>query len=59
MDEIAHKKGQGQFMTIISSEEDVEKTVIGKESNNIKEKLLEIPNILEVKKACIDIKGSN
>lgn len=42
-------------MTIISSEEDIENSVIGKESNNIKKKLLEIPNISKVKKVCMDM----
>jgi hypothetical protein len=42
-------------MTIIASEEEVENTVIGKESNEIKKKLLEIPNVSEIKKACIDM----
>jgi transposase len=58
IDEIAHKKGQGQFMTIISSEESIEKTVIGKESNNVKEKLLEIANVSGVKKVCMDMCAS-
>lgn len=55
IDEIAHKKGRGQFMTIISSEKEVEKTVIGKESNTVKEKLLEIANVSGVKKVCMDM----
>ena len=42
-------------MTIIASEEEVENTVIGKESNEIKKKLLEIPDVSEIKKACIDM----
>jgi transposase len=42
-------------MTIISSEKEVENTVIGKESNNIKEKLLEIPEVSKVKKVCMDM----
>lgn len=55
IDEIAHKKGQGQFMTIISDEENVRETVIGKSSDDIIKKLLSIPNISEIKKACIDM----
>jgi transposase len=43
IDEIAHKKGQGQFMTIISDDEDV------------KEKILTIPNISKIQKVCIDM----
>lgn len=55
LDEIAHKKGQGNFMTIISDEKNVRGTVMGKSSNDIAKKLLEIPNIQEVKKVCIDM----
>ncbi len=55
MDEIAHKKGRGQFMTIISDDEKVRETTIGKSSDDISKKLLAIPNISGVKKVCIDM----
>lgn len=55
MDEIAHKKGQGQFMTVISDGKNVRETVIGKLSEEIIKKLQSIPGISEVKKVCIDM----
>lgn len=45
-------------MTIISDSENVRETVIGKTSNDIIKKLLAIPNISEVKKACMDMCAS-
>jgi transposase len=58
IDEIAHKKGQGQFMTIISDGKNVRETVIGKSSEDVKNKILAIPSVLEVKKVCIDMCAS-
>jgi transposase len=58
IDEIAHKKGQGNYMTIISDDKNVRNTVIGKTSEDVKKKILEIPNISNVKKVCIDMCAS-
>jgi transposase len=55
IDEIAHKKGQGQFMTIISDDENVRETVIGKSYEDVKKKILAIPDISNVQKVCIDM----
>lgn len=42
-------------MTIISDGKNVRETVIGKSSKKIIKKLLEIPNVKEVQKVCIDM----
>jgi transposase len=42
-------------MTIISDDEKVRETVIGKSYEDVKKKILAIPNISNVKKACIDM----
>jgi transposase len=55
MDEIAHKKGRGQYMTIISDDENVRETTIGKSGDDISKRLLTIPNISGVKKVCMDM----
>lgn len=55
IDEIAHRKGWGNFMTIISDEENVRETAMGRSSDEVIKKLLSIPYISEVKKVCIDM----
>lgn len=55
IDEISHRKGQGQFMTIITVDKKVTSTVMGKTSDDIKQQLLTIPNIIKVKKVCMDM----
>jgi transposase len=45
-------------MTIISDEKNVRNTVTGKTNEEVKKKILEIPNISNVKKVCIDMCAS-
>ena len=58
IDEISHKKGQGQFMTILSIDNKARQTVVGKKSEDIKANILAIPGNEKIKKVCIDMCSS-
>lgn len=58
IDEIAHKKGQGNFMTLITCDSSIIGSIIGKKSIDLSQELLKIPNIQNVKKVCIDMCAS-
>jgi transposase len=55
IDEISHKKGQGQFMTLISDEENVREAALGKSYEGVKKEILSIPNVSNVQKVCMDM----
>lgn len=58
IDEIAHKKGRGNFMTLVSACNVVLVGFIGKKSEDLSNELKKIPGIENIKKVCIDMCSS-